>query len=128
MKTILGIILWTFVICGAKADGPPNTYLPPLPSIRHHHPPEDAELHHGFYQTWMRPAQPDTSCCNLQDCAPVSKVRRVGDRWEAQREKDGAWLVIPPHTIEQRRDSPDGRSHLCSKGTTVFCFVAGSGT
>lgn len=101
----------------AKADGPP-----------HLHPPEHAELHADFYSSWMRPSNPNESCCNKQDCAPVTKVRRVGDRWEAQREKDGAWLVIPPHAIEQRRDSPDGRSHLCSRGVTVFCFVAGSGT
>lgn len=109
----------------ALADPPPSPQLPPL--MHHRHPPHDAELHEHFYSTWMRPAQPDTSCCNKQDCAPVSKIRRIGDRWEALREKDGAWLIIPPHTVEQRRDSPDGRSHLCSKGTTVFCFVAGAG-
>lgn len=120
MKTLLGILLWIFVICGARADGPPN---PP-----HFHPPGHAELHAEFYSNWMRPDDPKTSCCDRRDCAPVSKVRRIGDRWEAQRESDGMWMAVPPQKVEQRRDSPDGRSHLCSKGLSVYCFVAGSGT
>lgn len=105
----------------ALADGGGTTK--PL----HRHPPQDVELHDRFYSNWMRPNELWTSCCDKKDCAPVTKVRRVGDRWEAQREKDQVWLVIPPGAVEQRRDSPDGRSHLCSQGVTVFCFVAGAG-
>lgn len=71
---------------------------------------------------------PNVSCCNLQDCEPVKQVRKAGVYWEAQRESDGVWVTIPPQTIEQQRDSPDGRSHICSRGVTVFCFVHGSGT
>lgn len=122
-QIIVAIAFLLFLI-PARADPPPGPQLPPL----HFHPPQDAELHSEFYSNWMRPAQPDTSCCNKQDCAPVTRVRRIGDRWEALRDKDGVWLVIPPHTIEQRRASPDSRSHMCSRSLTVFCFVLGAGT
>jgi hypothetical protein len=81
-----------------------------------------------FYETWTRPDMPNVSCCNYQDCAPVRHVRQVNGRWQAQRESDGLWLTIPPEKIEHNRDSPDGRSHLCSIGATVFCFIVGSGS
>jgi hypothetical protein len=92
----------------------------------HQHPPHDAPIHEQFYSTWMRPDQPDKSCCNLRDCAPVTQVRRAGNRWQALR--DGEWLTIPPEKIEVNRDSPDGRSHLCAIGLSVICFVLGTGT
>jgi hypothetical protein len=43
------------------------------------------------------------------------------------------WIPIPPHKVEQKRDSPDGRSHLCARPESngqfyVFCFIRGSGT
>jgi hypothetical protein len=94
----------------------------------HFHPPQDADIHERFYSNWMRPDQPYISCCDRRDCAPVTKVRRIGNHWEAQRENDGVWMVVPPQKVEQRRDSPDGRSHLCSRGQSVFCFVPGAGT
>jgi hypothetical protein len=74
----------------------------------HHHAPQDAPIHEQFYSTWMPPDQPDKSCWNRRDCAPVTQVRRTGNRWQALR--DGEWLTIPPEKIEQNRDSPDGRS------------------
>jgi hypothetical protein len=80
-----------------------------------------------FYETWGRPDDPMVSCCDKQDCDAVSEVRLVGDQWEARREIDGVWLRIPPEKIEQLRDSPDGRSHMCSRGTTVYCFKLGAG-
>jgi hypothetical protein len=92
----------------------------------HGHAPEDVEIHERFYSTWMRPDQPDQSCCNRRDCAPATRVRRLNGRWQAER--DGAWLTIPPEKIEQNRASPDGRSHLCAIGATVLCFVLGAGT
>ncbi len=112
--------LLLLMVAPAIADGIPN---PP-----HHHPPQDTAIHERFYSGWMRPDKPNESCCNLRDCAPAKSVRRIGNRWEAQRESDDAWVVVPSEKIEQRRDSPDGRSHLCSRGLNVFCFVAGSGT
>jgi hypothetical protein len=98
-------------------------------SQEHRHP--DA-THNGaaaeFYSNWMRPDMPNVSCCNHQDCTPVRHVRQINGRWQAQRESDGQWLTIPSEKIEHNRDSPDGRSHLCSIGTTVFCFIVGSGS
>jgi hypothetical protein len=92
----------------------------------HQHPPQDVPIHEQFYSTWMRPDQPDKSCCNRRDCAPVTQVRRLGNRWQALR--DGEWLTIPSEKIDLNRDSPDGRSHLCAIGGTVLCFVLGAGT
>jgi hypothetical protein len=95
---------------------------------RHQHP--DATYFGAtaqFYEMWQMPDAPGVSCCSNQDCAPVSEVRNVGGRWEARRESDGAWLAIPPEKVEQLRDSPDGRSHMCSRGSAVFCFKLGAG-
>jgi hypothetical protein len=103
------------------ADGIPNP-------LSHFHPPQDAAIHERFYSDWMRPDDPTKSCCNRKDCAPVTKARKIGNRWEALRESDGQWVAVPPQKVEQRRDSPDGRSHLCSQGMNVYCFVVGSGT
>lgn len=80
-----------------------------------------------FYEGWMRPDQPNISCCNRMDCAPVGGVRHLNGKLQALRTKDGAWLTIPPEKIEQNRDSPDGLSHMCSMGAAVFCFLAASG-
>jgi len=80
-----------------------------------------------FYETWMRPNNPKSSCCNRQDCSPVTAIRHLQGMWQAQR-ADGQWLNIPNYAIEQRRDSPDGRSHVCAIGLSVICFVFGSGT
>jgi hypothetical protein len=111
------LIACTLLASPALADDPGE----------HQHPPQDQALHERFYSTWMQPDNPSRSCCNKQDCAPVLAVRRRGERWEAQR-RDGRWMVIPEQKIERKRDSPDGRSHLCSVEGSVFCFVAGEGT
>lgn len=93
------------------------------------HPSQDQAIHEQFYSNWMMPDHPTSSCCNDRDCAPVSQVRQTDDgRWQAKRESDGVWLTIPAEKIEWNRDSPDGRSHMCSMGTTVFCFILGSGS
>jgi hypothetical protein len=82
-----------------------------------------------FYQTWMMPDAPKVSCCSDQDCSPAAS-RFVNDKWEAQ--VDDQWVQVPESKIEQERDSPDGRSHICGRkgwnGFTVFCFVRGNGT
>jgi hypothetical protein len=93
-----------------------------------HHP---QAIHEKFYSTWFMPDAPQTSCCSNHDCSPAAS-RFVGDRWEAQRH-DGTWVVVPPGKVEQNRDSPDGRSHLCGRPGPigefyVFCFIRGSGT
>lgn len=110
------------------------TLLATAAPAQHQHPPQDQALHEQFYSNWMipnggRPRQ--QSCCNKKDCAPVIAVRRNGNVFEAQREKDGRWLKIPPSKVEgdqsDPRESPDGRSHMCSNETNVICFVFGSG-
>ena len=101
----------------------------PVHGQEHHHPPQDAGIHTRFYNTWMMPDSPAVSCCHDRDCYPT-EARKIGDRWEAKRREDGQWLVVPPAKIEQNRDNPDGRNHLCapppSHGATVYCFMLGN--
>jgi hypothetical protein len=87
-----------------------------------------------FYEGWMRPDSPTISCCNLMDCYPTEAKFESG-RWRAKRREDGAWLTVPASKIEQNRDSPDGRNHLCAPPPSrasayengVICFIAGAG-
>src|SRR5262245_35018444 len=79
----------------------------------HRHPHVHQALHDRFYSTCMKPDDPTQSCCNWQDCYPT-QVRLEGGRWLARRREDGKFLPVPPEKIEHRRDSPDGRNHLCA--------------
>ena len=101
------------------------------PAFSHDHPPQDAEIHRKFYNTWEMPDRPGVSCCHDRDCYPT-EARKIGGRWEAKRREDGQWLVVPPEKIEQNRDNPDGRHHLCApppaRGAVVYCFMVGGGT
>lgn len=85
----------------------------------------------AFYFKWMQPANRMISCCNNQDCAAVSQVRHTNGQWEFLRTQDGAWLIVPNNKIENyandARDSPDGKSHMCSNGESVYCAVLGNG-
>lgn len=98
----------------------------------HNHPPQDVELHEKFYSTWMRPDQPNLSCCDKQDCYPAEAHWHNG-QWHAKRREDGKWIRVPPEKVEQVRDSPDGRNHVCmprpvhDMDERVYCFKAGSG-
>jgi hypothetical protein len=96
----------------------------------HHHPPQDAAIHEQFYSDWMRPDAPTVSCCGLKDCYPTS-FKLVGRAWYAQRREDGEWIPVPSHKFERRRDSPDGRNHVCMQApgnsNTVFCAILGEG-
>jgi hypothetical protein len=104
----------------------------------HHHPPQDQAIHERFYSTWMMPDNRTMSCCHNKDCSPAESrfenghwiARKVGD--------DGDWIAVPPRKIEHDRESPDGRSHLCSRRVwinnrgdqqlAVFCFISGAGS
>lgn len=106
---------------------------PSVAQEHRHHPAADMPLHEKFYSTWYMPDDPKRSCCNKADCYPT-EVRRHNGHWQARRREDGKWLFIPAVKIEQRRDSPDGRNHLCAPPPTsayppdtVFCFALGSG-
>jgi hypothetical protein len=103
-----------------------------------HHPPQDQAIHERFYSTWMMPDNRTMSCCHNKDCSPAESrfenghwiARKVGD--------DGDWIAVPPQKIEHDRESPDGRSHLCSRRVwinnrgdqqlAVFCFISGAGS
>lgn len=117
----IALIVLACTIVGVK--------LAPAQEHQHHHPTETITgATAKFYSNWERPDLPGVSCCNRMDCAAVSRVRTRDGKIEAQRESDGQWLTIPREKMEFNRDSPDGRSHMCSMGTTVFCFIAGSGS
>lgn len=109
---------------------------PLLSAGEHRHPPQDAALHDAFYSNWMQPDDPTKSCCNQQDCYPTV-IQFRGDQIYARRREDGRFIHVPPKKVEQKRDSPDGRNHLCAKPPStavdssadqgVRCFVLGSG-
>ena len=101
----------------------------------HQHPPQDVEAHEKFYSNWMRPDEPNLSCCSQRDCYSTLARFRNG-HWQALRREDGKWLKVPAAKIELNRDSPDGRNHLCAPPPEneaayengVICFIAGGGT
>ena len=100
----------------------------------HNHPAADAPIHEKFYSTWMMPNNPDLSCCNKRDCYPT-EVRFRDGFWEARRREDGLYIRVPWEKVEQRRDNPDGRNHVCMPpptpsggGRDVYCFALGGGT
>lgn len=101
----------------------------PALAQEHHHPSETIYGATGrFYETWMRPDQPASSCCNRHDCETAVDVKQIEGRWWARKKSGGPLMSIPPEKVEQRRDSPDGQSHICSVGSTVLCFLPGGGT
>ncbi|HMM92595.1 hypothetical protein [Bradyrhizobium sp.] len=107
----------------------------PAIAQQHHHPPQDQTIHERFYSTWMMPDNRTLPCCNNQDCAPAESRLEDG-RWIARKiGGDGYWTTIPPEKIEHERESPDGRSHLCSRivwilrlgvEELVYCFIPGA--
>jgi hypothetical protein len=96
---------------------------------------EQGHTHDGaagrFYQTWMQPDAPWVLCCHDEDCAPAQS-RFVDGHWEARWNETDPWVVIPAAKVEQDRETPDGRSHMCGRRARtgemyVFCFVRGGG-
>jgi hypothetical protein len=74
---------------------------------------------------------PGHSCCHDQECKPAASKFELG-HWWAKQEDGNEWVPIPDGKIEQERDSPDGRSHLCMRRIklgqySVYCFVRGAG-
>jgi hypothetical protein len=94
------------------------------------HPPQDQAIHERFYSNWMRPDDPELSCCNKKDCYPA-EFKNVGGTWFAKRREDGAWIPIPAQKFEMHRDNPDGRNHICMQAPgsvdAVFCAILGAG-
>lgn len=81
-----------------------------------------------FYETWMMPDAPYSSCCNKKDCY-ATEARFVNGVWFALIRETGKFVPVPDAKIEHNRDSPDGRNHVCANSEgRVFCFKAGGGT
>lgn len=84
-----------------------------------------------FYQSWMMPDAPHLSCCHDEDCGPAQSRFQNG-HWEARWRSEDEWTPIPVGKVEQDRDTPDGRSHMCGRKSgvrgevIVFCFVRGN--
>jgi hypothetical protein len=95
----------------------------------HHHPTETIYGDQAkFYETWMRPDVPTSSCCSMQDCY-ATPARMVAGKVQALHRESGEWIEVPAEKVEQSRVSPDGRNHLCASSYKfVFCFVWGGGT
>ena len=106
----------------------------PAAAQHHNHPPQDTDLHEKFYSTWYMPDNPIRSCCNRADCYPT-EIKMVGTSIYAKRREDGKYILVPAHKVEQNRDNPDGRNHICAPPPsaigyppdTVFCFSLGGG-
>ncbi len=108
----------------------------PAPAQHAGHPPQDMELHRKFYQNWTMPDNRAVSCCHDEDCFPAQS-KFEGGSWYGRKADDDEWTRIPANKIEQDRDSPDGRSHMCGRkftymgssgGFTVFCFLPAGGS
>lgn len=90
-----------------------------------------------FYATWKTLPLRVGSCCNENDCAPVTLYRKDGHWWAVGHKLHPEPVLIPDAKIEQNatsqipRESPDGRSHACltanEYGVIVYCAVLGSG-
>lgn len=104
-------------------------FYPLAHAQEHQHPGITIEGATGeFYRTWERPDMAGASCCNRSDCDTAVDVKQIDGRWWARKKNGGPLMSIPPEKVEQRRDSPDGQSHVCSVGSTVLCFLPGGGT
>lgn len=138
MRFALAIVL-LLVTVPALADGSPGPELPPLRSRTiaaegHAHPAQDVDAHEKFYSTWFMPDNPARSCCNKADCYPTVIKIENGNIF-ARRREDGKYIYVPRHKVEQHRNNPDGRNHLCAPPPsatayppdTVFCFALGTG-
>lgn len=84
---------------------------------------------HDMYQQWRTPANPAVSCCNAEkpdgsgDCRPTRAY--VGDDGLWRAWNGYLWLTVPADRVLPPDYAGDGRSHLCEKGTYIYCFTAG---
>lgn len=104
MKTILGILLWIFVICGAQADGPPG----------HTHTDGSDWIRRGHYTNSLGQA-----CCGEKDCFQIDgkgvSVTPGGYFIKGLRE------TIP---FRETQQSIDGKYWRCAWEGERKCFFA----
>ena len=104
-------------------------------ATRHHHPLQDQLLHEKFYSAWRMPDNPSIGCCNEADCYPT-QIKYIAGEIYARRREDGRYIHVPPQKVEQNKDNPDGRNHLCAPppaagfhpSDNVYCFALGGAT
>src|SRR5882672_4422497 len=72
-----------------------------------------AEMHEK-YKSWTMPGNPNSSCCNNEDCRPTRADPPGGDHPNNWRAWNGTrWLDVPPERVLPTDFAGDGRSHLC---------------
>ena len=78
---------------------------------------------HDIYRNWSPPNNPGTSCCNEADCRPTRAYLEDDGLWRAWN--GSIWLTVPADRVLPADLGGDGRSHLCSRDTFVYCFSPG---
>jgi hypothetical protein len=128
-----GLALATLALAIAVLVFAADFQLSQAQAQEHHHPAADIPIHEQFYSSWMMPDKPERSCCNQRDCYPTEARYRDGF-WEARRREDGQYVRVPWEKVEQNRDNPDGRNHVCMPPLSlnyhhdeVYCFTLGAG-
>lgn len=92
----------------------------PLKAQSGEHGDGHAEMH-DTYKDWHPPSNPETSCCNNQDCRPTRAYVDDEGHWRAL--VDGQWLVVPSERMLPPDFAHDGRSHVCASGSFIYCFT-----
>jgi hypothetical protein len=133
LNILCKLILWSCLCC-LLATGPVRTQQSRQDGVTRHHPPQDQILHQKFYSSWHMPDNPSASCCNDADCYPT-EIKYVDGNIYAKRREDGKYILVPSGKVENNRDNPDGRNHLCAPppnfshtSDTVYCFALGGAT
>lgn len=87
-----------------------------------------------FYESWTRPPQRTTSCCNLKDCFSA-QIRKGPNGLQYLHKWSGTWAALPASVIEHNqtdpRESPNSENHVCASEMypeIVYCAVLGSGS
>jgi hypothetical protein len=117
---------WIVLLCAALCGAALFASVKGARSEPHSH-----DTTHGrFYQTWRMPDAPQASCCDNQDCAPAAS-KYEGGKWWARWSDTDEWQPVPAGKVDEVRETPDGRSHMCGRWLIgsfhVYCFLRGGG-
>lgn len=77
---------------------------------------------HEPYTNWHVPGNPASSCCSNADCRPT-RAYLTDDGWRAWNGE--TWLLVPWERVLPTDLAGDGRTHLCSRDSFVYCFSPG---